>query len=71
MNDNAIERRTKLRLEYEAERQQQSLEDMKLEKRLARAQTGTDRSVSFDHLDLPLGRTSNGAGSDVAQGGIG
>ena len=41
MNDNAIERRTKLRLEDEAERQQQSLEDMKLEKRLARSQKGT------------------------------
>ena len=40
MNDNAIERRTKLRLEDEAERQQQSLEDLKLEKRLERSQKG-------------------------------
>ena len=40
MNDNAIERRTKLRLEGEAERQQQSLEDLKLEKRFERSEKG-------------------------------
>jgi len=40
MNDNAIERRTKLRLEDEAERQLQSLEDLKLEKRFDRSEKG-------------------------------
>lgn len=48
MNDNAIERRTKLRLEDEAERQQQSLEDMKLEKRLARSQK--ERQMEMDQM---------------------
>ena len=42
MNDNAIERRTKLRLEDESERQLQLLEDMKLEKRFDRSQKGND-----------------------------
>ncbi len=40
MNDNAIEKRTKLRLEDEAERQLQLLEDLKLEKRFERSQKG-------------------------------
>lgn len=40
MNDSAIEKRTKLRLEDEAERQLQILEDLKLEKRFDRSQKG-------------------------------
>jgi hypothetical protein len=40
MNDSAIEKRTKLRLEDEAERQLQLLEDLKLEKRFDRSQKG-------------------------------
>jgi hypothetical protein len=41
MNDNSIETRTRLRLEDEAERQLQLLEDLKLEKRFDRSQKGT------------------------------
>ena len=44
MNDDAIERRTKLRLEGEAEHQQQLLEDLKLEKRLERSQKGKSQT---------------------------
>jgi hypothetical protein len=42
MNDNAIEKRTKLRLEDESERQLQLLEDMKLEKRFDRSEKGKE-----------------------------
>jgi hypothetical protein len=42
MNDNAIEKRTKLRLEDESERQLQLLEDMKLEKRFDRSEKGEE-----------------------------
>ncbi len=44
MNDSAIEKRTKLRLEGEAEHQSQLLEDLKLEKRLERSQTGRNKN---------------------------
>jgi hypothetical protein len=45
MNDSAIEKRTKLRLEDEAERQLQLLEDLKLEKRFERSQKGTKKNL--------------------------
>lgn len=47
MNDNAIEKRTKLRLEDEAERQMQLLEDLKLEKRFERSEKGKDTSFAL------------------------
>lgn len=47
MNDNAIEKRTKLRLEEEAERQLQILEDLKLEKRFDRSQKGNKSNLFF------------------------
>ena len=47
MNDNAIERRTKLRLEDEAERQLQLMEDLKLEKRFDRSQKGMKITRSY------------------------
>jgi hypothetical protein len=53
MNDNAIEKRTKLRLEDEAEHQVQLLEDLKLEKRFDRSQKGRNQmtfSTSLFHL---------------------
>ena len=54
MNDNAIEKRTKLRLEGEAEHQQQLLEDLKLEKRLERSQRGAVIRVQSSHHSPPF-----------------
>ncbi|CAF3115892.1 unnamed protein product [Rotaria socialis] len=48
MNDNAIEKRTKLRLEEESERQLQILEDLKLEKRFERSQK--ERKMELDQM---------------------
>ncbi|CAF0789104.1 unnamed protein product [Adineta ricciae] len=48
MNDNAIEKRTKLRLEDEAERQLQILEDLKLEKRFERSQK--ERKMQLEQM---------------------
>ncbi|UJR10077.1 hypothetical protein I4U23_014299 [Adineta vaga] len=48
MNDNAIEKRTKLRLEDEAERQLQLLEDLKLEKRFDRSQK--ERKMELEQM---------------------
>lgn len=53
MNDNAIEKRTKLRLEDEAERQMQLLEDLKLEKRLERSEKGR-KNIDTRSLALQL-----------------
>jgi hypothetical protein len=50
MNANAIEKRTNLRLEDEAERQAQSLEDFKLEKRFEHSRKGT--SISFSSWEI-------------------
>ena len=47
MNDNAIEKRTKLRLEDEAERKMQLMEDLKLEKRLERSEKGQRKQCCF------------------------
>ncbi len=48
MNDNAIEQRTKLRLEEEAEQQLQILEDLKLEKRFDRSQK--ERKLELEQM---------------------
>ncbi|CAF3498549.1 unnamed protein product [Adineta steineri] len=48
MNDNAIEKRTKLRLEDEAERQLQLLEDLKLEKRFDRSEK--ERKMELEQM---------------------
>lgn len=48
MNDNAIEKRTKLRLEDEAERQQHVLEDLKLEKRFERSEK--ERKIELEQM---------------------